>query len=95
MICPYDVAADHLGLGSVLLLAIPAWYVARYALLSARLSGKRDIMGQGLDAIADQTMTDLERLRDSWGMGKVLALIAGTVAAALSYIASLVGTIAC
>src|SRR3546814_6007087 len=50
--CAYAVLANLMGLAGVVLLAFPAWYVAHYALLSARLAGKRDTLGKGLDTIA-------------------------------------------
>jgi uncharacterized membrane protein len=95
MICGWVVAGNVVGVLGVILLAVPAWHVARYALLMARLSGKRDHLGAGLDSVVTQTMEDLEKLRDSWGMRKFSALIAGTLAAGLSYILPLIGLALC
>src|SRR3546814_135317 len=93
--CAYAVLANLMGLAGVVLLAFPAWYVAHYALLSARLAGKRDTLGKGLDTIAENTQKELATLRDAWGMGKFAALVLGTLAAGGSYLLSLVGSFAC
>src|SRR3546814_554843 len=93
--CVYAVLANLMGLASVVLLAFPAWYVAHYALLSARLAGKRDTLGKGLDTIAENTQKELAELRDAWGLGKFAALVLGTLAAGGSYLLSLVGSFAC
>src|SRR3546814_10865908 len=77
--CVYAVLANLIGLASVVLLAFPAWYVAHYALLSARLAGKRDTLGQGLDTIAENTKKELATMRDSWGLGTFAALVLGTL----------------
>src|SRR3546814_19471211 len=84
-----------MGLASVVLLAFPAWYVAPYALLSARLAAKRDTLGKGLDTIAETTQTQLAPLRDSWGMGTFAALVLGPLAAGGFLLLSLVGSFAC
>lgn len=93
--CTYEVIAHLMGFAGVVLLAFPAWYVAHYALLSARLTGKRDILGKGVDDIADKTQKELEQLRDAWGIGKFAALVLGTLAAGGSYLMYLAATFAC
>src|SRR3546814_19244423 len=80
--CAYAVLANLMGLAGVVLLAFPAWYVAHYALLSARPAGKRDSLGQGLDPIAEIPTTDIATLRDAWGLGTFAALVRVTIAAA-------------
>lgn len=91
--CGFAIAANLFALAGVALLALPAFHVAHYALLSARLQGKRDILGKGLDDIADNTQKELEALRDRWGFGKFACLVLGTLAAALSPLLSLIGAL--
>lgn len=73
-----------LGLISVVLLAIPAWHVNRYALLLARLSPKVEVRS----AAFEQRRADLQRKfqahRDDWVPWKSWCLIVGTIAAGLS-----------
>lgn len=95
MVCGYVVAGNVAGVVGVALLAVPAWHVAHYALLMARLSGKRDHLGADFDTVVQRTLSDLEKLRDSWGMGKFIALVLGTLAAGSSYVLPLIGLIRC
>lgn len=94
-LCGFEIASHVAALGGVALLAVPGFYIAHYALLTARLKGKRQILGKGLDRIAEETQTELEELRDSWTMGKFACLVLGTLSAAASPILSLVSLLAC
>src|SRR3546814_20331048 len=66
--CVYAVLANLMGLASVVLLAFPAWYVAHYALLSARLAGKRDTLGKGLDRSEEHTSELQSLMRISYAV---------------------------
>jgi len=95
VLCGYVVASHVAALVGVALLAIPGFYIAHYALLTARLKGKRQILGKGLDRIAEETQKELEELRDSWNMAKFACLVLGTLSAAASPVLSLVSLLAC
>ncbi len=74
-----------LGLVGVMLLAVPAWHVNRYALLLARLSPKVEIRSPAFEQRRAELQRKLQAQRDSWVPWKSWCLVGGTVAAGLSY----------
>ncbi|SLN33841.1 hypothetical protein [Oceanibacterium hippocampi] len=77
--------SDIAGIVGVLLLAVPAWHVGRYALKAARFAGIRRNFDAALQAELDATAAELEAIGDRWSYWKFALFVAGTFAAALSY----------
>lgn len=78
--------ANLLGLASVILLAIPAIHVSRYALKAAQISALRPVFrDQRMREQIDRTIGELNAIRDSWSDGKARCLVLGIVAGAASY----------
>lgn len=79
--------ANLLGLTSVILLAIPAIHVSRYALKAAKISALRPVFrNPRMRAQIDQTIGELNAIRDSWSDGKARCLVLGIIAGAASYL---------
>jgi len=86
MVSCLEISAHVAGLIGVVLLAFPAFYVARYAYLAAKISNSRAKLHPGWENVVEDAAKKLGVHRDSWGWGRFSALVAGTLAAAASYV---------
>ena len=80
--------ANLCGLAGVVLLAVPALHVSRYALKAASLARLRPDVRKDprLRRQLETTIGELNTTRDSGHRGKALLLIGGMVAGAASYV---------
>jgi hypothetical protein len=93
--CGLNIAAQIAGLIGVGLLAVPVFYVAHYGYLSAKLAGARRTLHPGWQTAVTNTVAQLDALKDSWDWKRFAALVAGTLAAALSYVLGFIALFAC
>lgn len=89
-----EVFADVLGFIGVVLLAVPALHVNKYALLMARLANaKVRLRDDELAAKRDEVLKALATLRDDWKPWKAQCLLFGTIFAGLSYLVPVLAAI--
>jgi nicotinamide riboside transporter PnuC len=92
MVHGLNVGAQALGLLSVLLLAVPAFYAARYGKLLTNLYAAAGSRQHAPEAF-DEAARALTERRDSWTPRKAWCLRLGTMLAALSYLVALIAAV--